>query len=86
MRSLFLSGLITLLSFSVFAGGSLNMTAKIRNFSPQTIEIEDAKKIYSIQRDKLGPEQNKKIDQAKAGADINLQIPFDAMTAVRLKK
>jgi hypothetical protein len=86
MKSSILSLLLLALQSLAVAGGSLNMSGKLRSFNSQTIDIEDARKIYSIQRDKLGPDQNKKINQAKAGSEINLQIPFEAMTNVQLKK
>ncbi len=69
----------------VFASGNFKLVGKVRNFSSESVDIEDAKKIYTINRKKIGADQDKQIAAAKVGTELKLQVPFVAVDDVKLK-
>lgn len=82
-----------LISFCIFlaplfslGSGVLQLTGRLRNFDTTSIEVEDRKKIYRIEKDKLSPGQIDELKKKKAGADLQLAVPFDAISEVKLKK
>jgi hypothetical protein len=72
--------LIILSSLRTFAGGNLQLNGTVRNFDTKTVDIDDGKKIYSIDRTKL----MQKV-QMKAGAKVQLFVSLDAIEKVRKK-
>ena len=85
MKNLFILFSI-IISVKAFAGGSMQISGVVRNFNSEKIEIEDDKKIYSIVRIKIIGSQKATIQKLRSGLKLNLTIPFDALTEVRLKK
>lgn len=71
------------LSVAAQAGGSFNFSGKLRNFDANTIDVQDEKKIYTIERKALGSIQNDKIAKLKSGEKLYLEVPFDAVQKVK---
>lgn len=77
--------LIFLFPIIGYSGGNLQLNGVLRNFNSQTIEVEDTGKVYTIIRKKLTGPQTAKLVNLKSGAEMNLSVPFDALTQVRKK-
>jgi len=75
--------IIPIIALNCFAGGTMDFSGKLRNFDKDRVDVEDNFKIYTLDRKKLGLQQDKKIAKIKSGEDLNLVIPFDAVLNVK---
>jgi hypothetical protein len=75
---------IALFSFGVYASGTMQLSGSVRSFTADTIELSDGAKIYTLNRKSLGPQDPAK--NLKTGMKLALNIPFNAITAVKNAK
>ncbi len=67
----------------VFASGSFTLEGQVRGFSPESVELFDGQNVFVIERKKLGSAETHKLKLLKSGQKIQLQVPFEAVAAVR---
>lgn len=65
----------------VFAAGTITLEGKVRNFSKDTIELSDGRKIFVIDRRKMGTIPS--AGQLKSGQKLTLHVPFTAINKVK---
>lgn len=66
---------------SAFAGGSIQLKGKVRSFDKQMLEVADNHYIYKVDRRFIASVSN-----PKSGQDIEMMVPFNAITDVKKTK
>jgi hypothetical protein len=70
-----------LFSTQLFASGVITLDGTVKKFNPDTIELSDGNKIYTLDRKKMAASDQLK--NLKSGQHLVLQVPFTAITALK---
>ncbi len=78
--------LFIMASLAAHSGGALTLEGNLKNFDASTIEIDDGKKIYVIDKTKLPDNLLSSLKKLKPGAKTKIAVGFDAITNIRAVK
>ena len=84
MKKFFL--LVVLLSSWSWAGGTMQLTGKLRSLLDKSFEVADDQNVYVISKEKIGRSNLEMLKKTKVGEEVTMWISFDAVDSVKTNK
>lgn len=80
MKKLILAWFL-LISFTLAAAGTMRLEGTVVSFSSDTVDINDTKNVYTIDRRKVL--ERGQVASLKMGESVTVTIPFDAVLKIK---